>query len=293
MPEKILILHIPVIHKGFLDFLKGINGEVSKIYLIDEGLQRELSEIKPDIASIDVKVAKELLEKIGFQQISILSKRNLEEVKGEEIILVQNEISRNLEDKYLKGERTEWKSAFLRWDKTQVLAEVPVENVQKSEDPFDLEMMKEAYKEAGKSGDWWRQIGAVLVKDKKIIARSYNQGVPTDNSPYQVGSIRDFFKAGEKQELSPTIHAEQIMISEAAKEGIKLKDASLYITHFPCSLCSKLIAYSGIKKLYFREGASTLDGRKILDLVGVKIIHVGEEDESSSLPSLAGGELSV
>ena len=274
MPRKILILHVPVIHKGFLDFLKEIKGEVSKIYLIDEGLQKELSEIKPDIASLDVKTAKELLEKIGFQQISILSKKNLEEVKGEEIILVQNEISRNLKDKYLKGEKIEWESVFLRWDKAQVLAEVPVENVQKSEDPFDVEMMEEAYKEAKKSGDWWRQIGAVLVKDKKIIARSYNQGVPTDNSPYQVGSIRDFFKAGEKQELSPTIHAEQKMISEAAKEGIKLEDASLYITHFPCSLCAKLVAYAGIKNLYFREGASTLDGKKVLDSFGIKIIHV-------------------
>jgi len=274
MLKKILILHIPVIHKGFLDFLKEINGKISKIYLIDEGLQKELSEIKPDIASIDAKTAKELLENIGFQQISILSKKDLEEVKGEEIILVQNEISRNLEDKYLKGEKIEWKSVFLRWDKDQVLAEVPVENVQKSEDPFDVKMMEEAYKEAKKSGDWWRQIGAILVKDKKIIARSYNQGVPTDNSPYQAGSMRDFFKAGEKQEISPTIHAEQKMISEAAKEGIKLKDTSLYITHFPCSLCAKLVAWAGIKKLYFSEGASNLDGQKTLISAGVKIIHL-------------------
>ena len=274
MLKKILILHIPVIHKGFLDFLNRIKGEVSKIYMIDEELQRELSDIKPDIASIDAKTAKELLEKIGFQDISILSKENLEEVKGGEIILIQNEISRNLEDKYLRGEKIEWSSVFLRWDKAQIIAEIPVDNIQKSKDPFDVKMMEEAEKEAKKSGDWWRQIGAVLVKDKKIIARSYNQGVPTDNSPYQVGSIRDFFKAGEKQELSPTIHAEQKMISEAAKEGLKIKGTSLYITHFPCSLCAKLVAYSGIKNLYFREGASALDGRKILDSLSIKIIHV-------------------
>ena len=274
MLKKILILHIPVIHKGFLDFLNRIKGEVSKIYMIDEELQRELSDIKPDIASIDAKTAKELLEKIGFQDISILSKENLEEVKGGEIILVQNEISRNLEDKYLRGEKIEWSSVFLRWDKAQVLAEIPLDNVQKSKDPFDVKMMEEAEEEAKKSGDWWRQIGAVLVKDKKIIARSYNQGVPTDNSPYQVGSIRDFFKAGEKQELSPTIHAEQKMISEAAKEGVKIKGTSLYITHFPCSLCAKLIGWAGIKQLYFSEGASNLDGKRTLEAASVKIIYI-------------------
>lgn len=274
MPKKILILYIPVIHKGFLDFIEKIKNKVSKIYIINEELQKELLRINPDIASIKTIRCKELLEKFGFQEISVLSKNNLKELKGEEIILVQNEISRNLQNKYLTEEKIEWESAFLRWDKSQILSEVPIDKNKKSKNPFDVKMMKEAYKEAQKSGDWWRQIGAVLVKNRKIIARSYNQGVPMDNSPYQVGSMRDFFKAGERQEFSPTIHAEQKMISEAAKQGIKIKDASLYITHFPCSLCAKLVAYSGIKKVYFSEGASNLDGQKTLYSFNIKIFQV-------------------
>jgi len=274
MPQKILILHIPVIHKGYLDFFGRIRGKISQIYIIDEKLLRELSEIKPDIASIDTKTVKELLNKIGFENVLILSKSNIKEIQGEEIVLVQNEISRNLYDKYLKKENIEWESVFLRWDKSQVLTELPIDNILLSKDSFDIEIMKEAYKEAEKSSCWWRQIGAVLVKDKKIIARSYNQGVPNDNTPYQLGSLRDLFKAGEKQDLSSTIHAEQKLISEAARNGIRLEGTSLYITHFPCSLCSKLVVYSGIKNLYFREGASTLDGKKFLELANVKIFHV-------------------
>lgn len=274
MLEKILILHIPVIHKGYLDFFKRIEGETSNIYLIDEELQEELSEIKPDIASIDSKIVKELLNKIGFENILIFSKSNIEEIRGKEIVLIQNEISRNLYEKYLKGEKVEWESVFLRWDKNQVLAELPTEDIPISKEPSDTDKMKEAYKEAEKSSDWWRQIGAVLVKNRKIIARSYNQGVPNDNTPYQLGSIRDLFKAGEKQDFSPTIHAEQKLISEAAKNGIQLQGTTLYLTHFPCSVCAKLIAYSGIKNLYFSEGASNLDGKKILELVGVKITRV-------------------
>lgn len=277
MPEKIIILHVPVIHKGYLDFFKRIEGEISNIYLIDEELQEELSEIKPDIASIDSKTVKELLNKIGFENILIFSKSNIEEIRGKEIVLIQNEISRNLYDKYLKGEKVEWESVFLRWDKNQVLAELPTKDLPISKEPFDTDKMKEAYKEAEKSSDWWRQIGAVLVKNRKIIARSYNQGVPNDNTPYQLGSIRDFFKAGEKQDFSPTIHAEQKLISEAAKNGIQLQGTTLYLTHFPCSVCAKLIAYSGIKNLYFSEGASNLDGKKILELVGVKITHIPQK----------------
>ena len=277
MPEKIIILHVPVIHKGYLDFFKRIEGEISNIYLIDEELQEELSEIKPDIASIDSKTVKELLNKIGFENILIFSKSNIEEIRGKEIVLIQNEISRNLYEKYLKGEKVEWESVFLRWDKNQVLAELPTKDLPISKEPFDTDKMKEAYKEAEKSSDWWRQIGAVLVKNRKIIARSYNQGVPNDNTPYQLGSIRDFFKAGEKQDFSPTIHAEQKLISEAAKNGIQLQGTTLYLTHFPCSVCAKLIAYSGIKNLYFSEGASNLDGKKILELVGVKITHIPQK----------------
>ena len=277
MPEKIIVLHVPVIHKGYLDFFKRIEGEISNIYLIDEELQEELSEIKPDIASIDSKTVKELLNKIGFENILIFSKSNIEEIRGKEIVLIQNEISRNLYEKYLKGEKVEWESVFLRWDKNQVLAELPTKDLPISKEPFDTDKMKEAYKEAEKSSDWWRQIGAVLVKNRKIIARSYNQGVPNDNTPYQLGSIRDFFKAGEKQDFSPTIHAEQKLISEAAKNGIQLQGTTLYLTHFPCSVCAKLIAYSGIKNLYFSEGASNLDGKKILELVGVKITHIPQK----------------
>lgn len=278
MAKKILIIHIPVIHKGYLDFFKKIKikGKISSIYLIDEKLQEELSEIKRDIASIDSKIIKELLNKMGFENIFILSKKDIKKIKGERIVLVRDEISRNLYDKYLKGKKVEWASVFLRWDRGNILANLPTKNISVSKKTFDLKMMKEAYKESEKSSDWWRQIGAILVKNGKIVLRSYNMGVPTDNTPYQLGSMRDFFKAGEKQEMSPTIHAEQAIVSEAAKKGIRLLGTSLYITHYPCPLCAKLVAYSGIKKLYFSEGASNLDGEKIMELSGIKIFRIAK-----------------
>ena len=274
MTKKTLILYVPVIHKGYLDFLERMKNSVLEVYILSEKLQEELSEIKPDIAAISSDKVKDLLSKLGFENISILLPENLGEVKGKEIVLVQDEISRNLYDKYLSGEKVSWESVFLRWDKEKVLAEIPADIIRKSEDAFDAEMMKEAYKEAEKSGDWWRQIGAVLVSGKEIIARSYNQGTPNDNAPYQAGSMRDFFKAGEKQEYSPTIHAEQKLIAEAARKGVKTENAVLYLTHFPCPVCSKMIAWSGIKKLYFTEGASNLDGKKVMEAGGVEIIHI-------------------
>ncbi len=272
--HKILIIHIPVIHRGFLDFLNKISSAVSAVYIIDNDFLAELSETKPDIASFDAVVAKDLLEKMDFKNIFILSKNNLDEVKNKEIILVQDEISRNLAEKYLAGANIEWQSVFLRWDRSSVLVERPPENIAISKDVFDIEMMAEARKESQKSGEWWRRIGAVLLKDKKIFLRGNNKDLPSEHTPYQVGEVRDFLKTGERQEMASTIHGEQNIIAQAAKKGISLEGSSLYVTTFPCPVCAKLIACSGIKNLYFSEGGSNFDAQKVLVSASVQITCV-------------------
>lgn len=274
MQHTYLVIHIPVIHKGYIDFFEKIKGRISATYVIDEKFLEELSEFKPDIASMSANTVKSLLEKLGFKNIVILTKDNIGELENHEIILVQDEVSRNLCDKYLKGQHVEWQSVFLRWDKSKVLAQQNVEDITTSKEPFDIEMMKMAKGESEKSSDWWRQVGGVLVKDKKIVLRAENRNLPSVHTPYQVGAARDLFKAGEHHELANTIHAEEYIIAQAAKEGISTQGLSLYVTTFPCPVCAKLIAYCGIKSLYFSEGGSNFDAKKVLEAAGVKITHV-------------------
>ncbi len=278
MQDKILIINITVIHQDFLNFLDEIKEEIKKVYLISDDLQRELSNIPSEvpfnIASIGQERARDLLFKLGFDNISILTLNNISMVKDKKVVLVNDEVSRNLYDKYLKSSEVEWESVFLRWDEKTVIAEIPIEGIDISKDQFDIEMMQEAYKEAEKSGDWWRQVGGMIVKNKEIILRAYNQGMPNNQTIYQTGMVRDFFKAGERQELANTIHAEPKIIAEAAQKGICLSGTSLYITHFPCAVCSKMVAFSGIKNLYFSEGASTLHGKEIMENFGIKITRI-------------------
>ena len=274
MNKKNLILYIPVIHKGYLDFLNKIQDRISVVYIIDESFLKELSEIKPDIAAIDANTVKNLLDKLGFKNVLILSRDNIKQLENKELILIQDEISRNLRDKYLKKEKVEWQSVFLRWDKDKILSEQPFKDIPISENSFDVEMMKEAYKEGQKSSEWWRRIGAILVKNKKILFRAYNKDLPSDYTPYQVGEVRDFFKPGERQDLASTIHAEQKIIAEGAKKGISLEGTSLYTTVFPCPVCAKLIAFAGIKNLYFGEGGSNFDAKKVLESADVKITYI-------------------
>lgn len=269
-----MIIYIPVIHKGYLDFLNKIRGEVSSVFILDEKLVEELSEFKPDIAAISSAEAKNLLEKMGFSNVSVFNKARIIELEAKVLILVSDEISRKLYDKYFQGFSVEWQSVFLRWDRSKVLAKQNLDDIPTSNDSFNIEMMKEALKESEKSGDWWRQIGAVLVRDGKIILRGNNKDLPSDHTPYQVGEVRDFFVAGERQDLANTIHGEQNIVSQAAKEGISTKGADMYVTTFPCPVCAKLIACSGIKNLYFGEGGSNFDAKKVLDSAGVKIVYV-------------------
>jgi dCMP deaminase len=96
-----------------------------------------------------------------------------------------------------------------------------------------------------------RKVGAVLVKDKRILATGYN-GAPTGFKHCKiVGCLREKLKvpSGERHELCRGLHAEQNAIIQAAYHGISIKESIFYITNHPCSICAKMIINAGIKKI--------------------------------------------
>ena len=101
-----------------------------------------------------------------------------------------------------------------------------------------------------------RQVGAVIVKDKRLLSTGYN-GAPVGlKHCAEIGCLRQKLgvKSGEKHELCRAIHAEQNAIIQAATFGVPLLGASIYITHFPCVLCSKMIINAGIKRIVYSHG---------------------------------------
>jgi len=87
------------------------------------------------------------------------------------------------------------------------------------------------------------QVGAVIVKDKRVVSSGYN-GFPA-NTPH-VSIMRDTHEQN-------TIHAEQNAIADAAARGVSIKDSTIYITHYPCINCTKFIIASGIKKIIYSD----------------------------------------
>jgi dCMP deaminase len=111
-----------------------------------------------------------------------------------------------------------------------------------------------------------RQVGAVIVKDKRLLSTGYNGAPMGLKHCAEIGCLREKLgvKSGEKHELCRAIHAEQNAIIQAATFGVPLLGASIYITHFPCVLCSKMIINAGIKRIVYSQGYPDRMSRDIL-----------------------------
>lgn len=100
-----------------------------------------------------------------------------------------------------------------------------------------------------------RHIGAILVKDKRILATGYN-GTPAGLAHCdEVGCLREQrgIPSGTQHELCRGIHAEQNAVIQAARHGIAIDGATVYCTHQPCVLCAKILINAGVTDIVYRE----------------------------------------
>lgn len=100
-----------------------------------------------------------------------------------------------------------------------------------------------------------RQVGALIVKENRILSTGYN-GVPAGIAHcLERGCIRTELKipSGERHELCRGLHAEQNAIIQAAFHGVSINNADIYCTNQPCIICSKMIINAGIKKIYISD----------------------------------------
>ncbi len=118
-----------------------------------------------------------------------------------------------------------------------------------------------------------RHVGAILVKDKRILATGYN-GAPTGlRHCEEVGCLREdtSIPSGERHELCRGLHAEQNAIIQAAYHGISIGKATLYCTNKPCVICSKMLINAGINKIIFEEGYKDPLADQMLSEAGIEM----------------------
>ncbi|MCG8499491.1 MAG: cytidine/deoxycytidylate deaminase family protein [Firmicutes bacterium] len=116
-----------------------------------------------------------------------------------------------------------------------------------------------------------RQVGALIVKDKRILATGYN-GAPTGCSHCtEIGCMRQEMgiPSGQRHELCRAIHAEQNAIVQAAQSGTSVAGGTLYVTHQPCVLCSKMVINAGIKRIVYKGEYPDELSLRLLEEAGV------------------------
>jgi dCMP deaminase len=120
-----------------------------------------------------------------------------------------------------------------------------------------------------------RAVGAVLVKDRRVLATGYN-GVPSGVTHCEVtGCLREKLNvpSGERHELCRGLHAEQNAILQAAFHGVSIREAVLYCTNLPCIICAKMMINAGVRRIVYRDGYADPLAEEMLQEVGMELIR--------------------
>jgi len=125
-----------------------------------------------------------------------------------------------------------------------------------------------------------RSTGAIIIKEKRILATGYN-GPPQGllHCDELGGCLRERLNipSGERHELCRAIHAEQNAVIQAAKLGINIDGATLYVTNYPCFICAKMLINAGIKKIVYKEGYPDKWAKDILEEARIKVVKFREK----------------
>ena len=126
-----------------------------------------------------------------------------------------------------------------------------------------------------------RSVGAILVKDKRILATGYN-GAPSGlKHCLEVGCLRKQLgvESGKMHELCRGIHAEQNAIIQAAYHGVSVNGAVIYCTNQPCSICARMIINAGIKKIYYQSGYADPLAKELLGEAGIELKQINSDSQ--------------
>jgi dCMP deaminase len=119
-----------------------------------------------------------------------------------------------------------------------------------------------------------RQVGAVIVKDKRILSTGYNGPPAGIEHCTEETCLRTKYDipSGQRHELCRGLHAEQNAIIQAALHGVSINGAKIYITHQPCSICTKMLINSGIKTFIFKNPYKDRLAEEMIEEAGIEII---------------------
>lgn len=122
-----------------------------------------------------------------------------------------------------------------------------------------------------------RKVGAIIVKDKRILTTGYNGAPMRVRNCLEIGTcLREELgiPSGERHEICRGLHAEQNAVLQAAYHGVQIRDSIIYATNQPCVMCAKMIINCGIRKIYYFEDYPDTLATELLCEAGVELIKL-------------------
>jgi dCMP deaminase len=276
--SEAVIAYVPVLHEGYRRFLNA-HGRDRPLYLIGPELHHDYRPLAKDIRALDPQHAASAIAAWEIcSAVEVLDVEAAERLASATPILTlpAEDISYALVERFFARCEVRYDTVFLRWDKTRTAALLePSAPPATPADPQLAALEAAAREAADTSIDWWRQVGAAAKLADGTVRVAANEHRPHRLSAYAAGDPRANFFKGVALERSTAEHAEARLIAGAAREGVAMKDAVMYVTDFPCPPCAKLIAGAGIRRLYFRSGYAVLDGEHVLREAGVEVLQAG------------------
>jgi dCMP deaminase len=120
-----------------------------------------------------------------------------------------------------------------------------------------------------------RHVGAVLVKDRRILATGYNGAPAGIRHCEETGCLRQKLSvpSGQRHELCRGLHAEQNAIIQAAYHGISIAGSTLYCTDQPCIICSKMLINAGISDIFFLNPYDDPLAEEMIEEAGIRLVR--------------------
>jgi len=124
-----------------------------------------------------------------------------------------------------------------------------------------------------------RQVGALLVKDRNILATGYNGSPSGIRHCDETGCLRERLQvpSGERHELCRGLHAEQNAIIQAARHGVNIDGSTLYCNTMPCSICTKMLINAGILRIVYDAGYADDLAREMVAEAGIEVVRFERE----------------
>jgi dCMP deaminase len=275
---KQVLLYLPVVHAGHEAFFAR-HGDAAEILLLGSGFRDVFKSLAKDIRALPPERAAQFLRlMLPETKVRVIEPGDLPgAVTADILVLPDEDITRNLAagHRLQDGRELVFDKTFLRWDREWSHAGRPAAyDGAVAAGDLPPRMLAKAQELASHSSDWWRQVGAIAVRGERVLGVAWNHHWTSEYAPYIDGDPRDSFSRGVRADLSTAIHAEASIVATAAREGISLSGADLFVTTFPCPACSRLIAEAGFARCYFAGPYSVLDGDDVLRAAGVELLWV-------------------